>query len=106
MGEWSPQPSWRQGQVLPDDAFKSLLPNLRDSDFDLAIVISHDCDLARLPDVEPVVEVIPGKTIETLNGNYSFAKNARRLNLSYANGDGFIHFDFAACDKTVISKCS
>ena len=104
MGEWGSQSPWRQGHVLPDDAFESLLPRLRDRGFDVAIVISHDCDIARLPHAEPVVEVIPGKRIQTLDGNYSFAKNARRLNLSYRNGDAFIHFDLSACEKTAVGK--
>jgi hypothetical protein len=104
MGEWSRQTPWRQGQVLPDDAFRSLLPSLRDSDFDVAVVISHDCDLAQPPNVEPVVEVIPGKRIERLDGNHSFAKNARRLNLSYTGDNAVIHIDLSARDRTSIGK--
>jgi integrase/recombinase XerD len=64
----------------------SLFPDARGLGIDVAVVISHDCDLAQLPDAEPMVEVILGKRIDRLDGNYSYAKNTRRLHLSFTRG--------------------
>jgi hypothetical protein len=104
MGEWRRQTPWRQGHVLSDDAIQSLFPNARGSGFDVAMVISHDCDLAQLPDAEPIVEMILGKRIDKLDGNYSFAKNARRLHLSFTSGGATLHIDILATQKTAITK--
>jgi hypothetical protein len=104
MGEWSRQTSWRQGQVLPDDAIPLLFPKARELGFDVAVIISHDCDLAQLPDVEPKVEIILGKRIAKLDGNYSFAKNARRLHLPFTSGGAPLRIDILATQKTAIEK--
>jgi hypothetical protein len=104
MGEWGGQTPWRQGHILPDDAIDILFPKARRLGFDVALVISHDCDLAQLPGAEPRVEIILGKWIDKLDGNYSFAKNARRLHLSFTNGDAPLHVDILTIQKTAIEK--
>jgi hypothetical protein len=86
MTAWDRDTPWRQGHILPDDAVKALqLPadTVTDS---VAIVVSHDCDLAQDPTVEPVVEIIVGHWIPTADGNFTYAKNARRLHLTFSGG--------------------
>lgn len=54
----------------------------------LGVVVSHDCDLAQLPENEPKVEIIPAKSIDSKNGNYTNAKNVRKLHLPLHRDDG------------------
>jgi hypothetical protein len=65
-----------------------------------AIVISHDCDLAQLPDHEPYVEVIAGHLVEKPDGNYTHAKSARRLHLPV----GTDTLDLVATQKAAVPK--
>jgi hypothetical protein len=82
------QRGWRQGSVLPDDA----LAHIRFADQGAtlpagakAIVISQDCDILaeRLED-EPFVEVAVGAQIPSIDPNFSYAKNPRKLDLDLA----------------------
>lgn len=49
----------------------------------LAIIVTHDCDLLQPPEVEPSIEFLIGNLIEKdqFDGNYTNAKNARKLHL-------------------------
>ena len=61
MAEWKRNTPWRQGNLLPNSAIAELglceNGNLAEA---IAVVASHDCDLAQDPQSEPDVEVIIG----------------------------------------------
>ncbi len=72
---------WWQGCILTmQDAYKLQLVDSLKSDRRV-IVISHDCDLVRLDDIEEFVEVIVARVVPKLEGSYENAKNPRRLHL-------------------------
>jgi hypothetical protein len=104
MGEWCRETPWRQGCVLSQEALQALFPHARDGGFDVAVIISHDCDLAQIPDIEPNVELILGKRIGQLDGGNSYAKNARRLNLSFTKGCEHLYVDMLATQKVLLAK--
>jgi hypothetical protein len=68
------------------------------------VLVSHDCDIAQNPDVEPLVEVIDGRRIEAMDGNFAFAKNARRLHLTLTGGSQKLAVDLEASRKLQITK--
>src|ERR1700733_11469187 len=105
MGEWPVDTPWRQGHILNAETASQL--GLESKDPLLAavvVVISHDCDLARHPVMEPDCEVIVGHTIETINGAYTWAKNTRRLHLPFSGGVTKIAAEFFATAKQRVSK--
>ena len=105
MVEWARDTPWRQGHVLPVDAMIALgigsseLPN--DT---VAVVVSHDCDIAQSSDVEPSVEIIVGRRLTAINGNHSHAKNARRLHLPFSAGNERLEAELLAIGKRRIEK--
>jgi hypothetical protein len=104
MAAWGRGTPWRQGHVLPDDAAKAagLLADVPGGA--VAVVVSHDCDLAQDPSVEPVAEVIVGRRIATADGNYTYAKNARRLHLTFNGGTELLTADIVASSKVLVAK--
>jgi hypothetical protein len=68
------------------------------------VVVSHDCDLAQSPEVEPHVEVIVGRKIATADGNFTHAKNPRRLHLLFKENALTTYLDLQAKEKTLVSK--
>lgn len=104
MAAWERDTPWRQGLVLPDDAAKALQLLGDAADGKVAIVVSHDCDLAQDPSVEPVVEIIVGRWIQTADGNFTYAKNARRLHLTFSGGTQPHTADLIASRKTSVLK--
>jgi hypothetical protein len=104
MAERARDTPWRQGALLPRDAAEALGFLPENPDPAVAIVVSHDCDLVQPPDVEPMVEVIPGCHIPKPDGNYTHCKNPRRLHLPVKNdaGAGWIELDVRA--KRVVKK--
>lgn len=101
MAEWNRNTPWRQGNLLCSDAIKAL--NLGDPDQTLAIVASHDCDLAQSPDGEPSIEVIVGRIIHNADGNATHAKNSRKLHIEFT-GEHALWAEFEATAKTSIDK--
>ena len=71
---------WRQGHALSVESISAIFPEAEPK-IVVAVVISHDCDLACDPAIDPAVEVIFGRWIDSANGNFSHAKNPRRLHL-------------------------
>jgi hypothetical protein len=100
---WSRDTKWTQGSVLIiNERIKSCL---RDTmNFDYAVVISHACDIAQDPDVEPMVEIIFGEVIEASNGNCEHGKNPRMLHLPIKHIDDDKTIELRASNKRVISK--
>ena len=74
----SEDPDWRQGDVLTTEGARALALTHPDGAEIAVVVISHDCDIVQKAAVEPVVEVIVGRKIEKINGNFAHAKSARR----------------------------
>jgi hypothetical protein len=102
MSAWERDIPWRQGHVLPDEAVRSFLGDL--PGIDVVIVVSHDCDIAQPPSLESVVEVIPGRFIGAVDGNFTYAKNARRLHLTLSGGTEQVNVDLEASRKLAITK--
>ena len=104
MARWGRDTPWRQGHVLPDNGAKALGLLSEAAHTKIAIVVSHDCDLAQDPSVEPFVEVIVGRRIEAADGNFSYAKNARRLHLTFSGGSEHFTVELLARLKIAIKK--
>ncbi|MCL2714296.1 MAG: hypothetical protein FWD68_06860 [Alphaproteobacteria bacterium] len=100
MAVWNGNTKWRQGGFLAADAAGSVI----ESADQVAIVISHDCDLAQEPDVEPYIEIIVGGIVCKSDGNYTHAKNVRRLHLNCSAGAQTVVVDLFAVKKQVLSK--
>ncbi|MBK9427525.1 MAG: hypothetical protein IPN63_09085 [Gammaproteobacteria bacterium] len=104
MPTWSRETPWRQGHLLTDATAKAL--NLVHPDHPndtLVIVATHDCDLAQSLENEPVVEVIIGRRIDSIDGNYSNAKTARILHIGLEGGAAPIA-EFVASGKRSLTK--
>lgn len=104
MAEWLRDTPWRQGQLLTAEAAAALgLQHSDGPDQTLVVVVTHDCDLAQLPDGEPCVEVIVGSRVAAGDGNHTHAKNARRLHVEF-DGDAACWGEFLATAKVSRSK--
>lgn len=101
---WSRNTIWRQGSILAQKDFYAVgLPDAFNTD--LAIAISHDCDIANDNlDAEPVVEFIFARVLETHNGNYTYGKNPRILNLEYIRNGKTIWVELIASRKAITQK--
>jgi hypothetical protein len=97
--------SWRQGDILSDEAVAicGLESAEGSSEPIYAIVISHDCDLAASEGKEPNAEVITGRRVRKLGGD-SFAKTARRLQVEYQSADGPVVLELVATGKVPVPK--
>jgi hypothetical protein len=103
MVQWDRKTPWRQGHLLTHEAATTLnLKGLQPQA--VVVVISHDCDLAATPSKEPNVEVIRGRQIETPDGNFAHAKNARALHLPFIGGNQKQWIELLATDKLAIGK--
>lgn len=91
MSSWDRNTKWHQGSILlveQNISLKTQFPQLKDADF--IVAISHDCDIAQEDlDKEPNVEFIAGNFIQLneVNGNLTFAKNPRTLQLTFFSVD-------------------
>jgi len=100
MAEAKRQFSWRQGEVLSDEAAKAL--GLY-TDGAFIVVISHDCDLAAIVEKEPECEVIIGRRIDKLGAD-SYAKTARRLHIEYLTEAEPVVLEMLATAKRSLKK--
>ena len=104
MPEWSRNTVWRQGQLLSDDAASEI--GLRHPEFPddtLVIMATHPCDLAQLPDKEPLAEVIVGHRIDRLDGNNTYAKSSRTLHIEFEGRESLLA-EFVITEKHFIPK--
>jgi hypothetical protein len=105
---WSRNTLWRQGSVLSNENFTAACltnPN----NFDLAIAISHDCDIAndKITNgmyVEPVVEFVFARIIEKQDGNNTYGKNPRILHLGCIHEGKSIVIELVALGKRILQK--
>jgi hypothetical protein len=105
MAEWGRDTPWRQGSALTSKSTVALglIPE-EAADSKLAIVISHDCDLAQLPGSESQVEIIVAHRIDVGDGNCTHAKSSPRLHLPYRISGQTTWWELLAPSKTSISK--
>ena len=104
MEEWNRETPWRQGHLLGDDAINALgLRHNTATEQTLAIVATHDCDLAQQPAGEPRIEVVVGCVAAEKDGNCTYAKNARKLHVEF-EGDDACWAEFEATAKVFIDK--
>jgi hypothetical protein len=95
---------WRQGLFIAlQDAVKLGLVPENESE-KIAIVISHDCDLARPQGTEPDVEILVGALIPAIDGNCTYSKNPRKLHLTATSSGGDVYLELLATDKQAIPK--
>ena len=81
MVGWTRSTPWRQGSILDNELLAAFTHNFARK-VDIAVVVSHDCDIAANPDIEPTVEVIPATFVPYENGSLTNAKDPRRLHLT------------------------
>lgn len=76
---------WCQGSVLKDGDLHEILNGFDYHDVEegmVGVVITQTCDLIHSSeDAEPVFEIILGRIVVDLNGNLSFGKNPRKLQI-------------------------
>lgn len=107
MADWQHDNPWRQGHILSAESVKKLnLTHQKSSDDTVVLIISHDCDLAQLADIEPHCEIIAGIPIEHVNGDLANAKNVRRLHLTFSAGETKLAAEFIATDKALLTKAA
>ena len=106
MPNWTRNTPWRQGSLLTVETAKAVnVLHPEDPDGSVVIVATHNCDLAQLPDKEPYVEVIVGRKIHKLDGNNTYAKSARTLNLKFEGNEPLLA-EFVITNKRFIQKTS
>lgn len=86
MVSWGRSTPWRQGQIVSMESLAQLGITIvaEEGEVLVAVVASHDCDLAQSAANEPEVELVIGRLLNGgLNGNYTHCKNIRRLHLEF-----------------------
>ena len=103
---WKRDTAWRQGSVLPPAAAAHFgLKNERDAAATCVVVISHDCDLANDDlSAEPGAEVIVGRVVAELNGNFAWAKAPRTLHAAAMREDQALAVELLATRKVTLPK--
>lgn len=105
MAEWDRGTPWRQGHTLTSETASRLgLVGAPDSGSAVALVVSHDCDLTQTCEIEPFVEVVIGRHVAAADGNFTHAKNPRRLHLAAEQGGAALYLDLLARDKRLVPK--
>lgn len=85
---------WTQGSLLRATDFGL-------SDTELYLVISHPCDIVSSDfERDPTIEVMPARIVDSLDGNLTFGKNSRRLQVTH---DGR-YLEFVASEKLTIDR--
>jgi hypothetical protein len=95
---------WSQGQILPPEAALAFqLVTEEELAMRFPLVITHDCDLAAVPDKEPSAEILIGRSIGKL-GSATNAKVARRLELALQSRTGSQAVELLAPNKRTVPK--
>ena len=107
MSPWNRQTPWRQGHAL-DDVSALALGFIGEEQRPTAVVvvISHDCDLAKEPEIEPEIEVIIGRRVPAPNGNLTHAKNPRKLHLLCSENESEVCLELEAKAKRCVMKAN
>lgn len=106
LSAWTRHSPWRQGHVLPVEAISGLgLATGQSPDQPCAVVISHDCDLANDNlQAEPMVELVVGRRVSSLNGNYTWGKAPRTLHLPLLHHGQAVAIELQQTAKTQVPK--
>jgi hypothetical protein len=108
MTEWTRSTPWRQGSILDQELLGALAQSCSAASqkADIAVVVSHDCDIAANPVTEPIIEMISGRFLRAEDGSITNAKNARKLCVTITEyPKGQQHFsELRATQKFQISK--
>lgn len=104
MAKWARETPWRQGRLLTEETAAALqLIHHEYPGETVVIVATHDCDLAQTPESEPMIEVVVGRRIDLMDGNYTHAKTARTLHSQF-KGTSPLMAEFIITDKLSIHK--
>lgn len=101
---WSRETPWRQGSVISTPDASSL--GLLSTPDQVAVVVSHDCDLVQDPTEDPDVEVIVAHRVLKVMGNFAFAKHPRRLHVEFRDSGAAACVELSAAAKKPIPKPS
>jgi hypothetical protein len=105
MAAWGRDTSWRQGHILPKDTADALrLFHDESPDATVVVVVSNDCDLAASPAKEPCVEVIVGRAVPEMNGEFTQTKHARMLHLEFHHDPDHVFVELSARAKRQVAK--
>lgn len=103
--KWSRQTKWRQGKIIQSKRLRALGVAGFDSGLDLAIAISHDCDIANDNlEIEPFIEFVLGRSVGEIDRNKEFGKNPRELHLKTQCFDAKVFIEIYAPQKIIINK--
>ena len=101
---------WRQGSVLKKDDVRDYLPvadikHLAGCEI-VGVVITQSCDLIHhCFDAEPNLEILVGKVVNNINGNYTFGKHPRLLHVQLQHLDTSNQIiEFLPQDKIVVER--
>lgn len=105
MADWDRDNPWRQGCLLTPETVQALdIKHHESPEATAIVVISHDCDLAQSCQGEPDVEVIVGRYVDEPQGNFTHAKNLRKLHLPYTRGSQQAVVELLANGKRTLPK--
>lgn len=106
MTGWDRNTPWRQGYLIGPQVLAQLgIDPETISDDTIAIVASHDCDLAQDARNEPNVELVIGRVLQgPLNGNYTHCKNLRCLHIELTRGDAALRVELETVRRIHIPK--
>lgn len=96
---------WRQGDLLaPDDAVALGVIEHDQRDTHRALVISHSCDIASAPDVEPKVELLRASVVLEAQAKARNGHSIRRLDIP-ANGTADVEWlQLGIADRELVNK--
>ena len=96
----------RQGSILPESAIErlSLSKSILDRDDAVVVVISHDCDLVRSPEVEPEIELIVAHSRDDRSDGYANGQSPRTLHLDYERNGAKRVLELSALGKIQVDK--
>lgn len=102
---WSRDTNWRQGSAIPERISVSLGLIPENSHSNVAIVISHDCDIVEdnLTN-EPTLEVIVGQFITEADPNHTHAKSPNKLHLEFSFEDRPQFIELLSTRKKQVNK--
>lgn len=103
---WTRDITWRQGHVLKVGTAISLgLIHPAQQEDACVVVVSHDCDLANDNlDVEPNVELIVGRVVPEINGNFTWGKSPRTLHLEMLRDGKPVTVELVSTSKALRPK--
>lgn len=104
--QWTRETRWRQGSVLTGAAAERFgLSHAAEGANTCVVVISHDCDLASDNlSAEPHVEVIVGRIVDKVDGNYAWGKAPRTLHHPVTRDGEIKHIELVSSSKHTLRK--